>query len=102
MRTRPSLSEYLGRAHAAALTVIVLLAGQISVAAEPPASAKPKGQLRVVVLEGSPYNRGLVYGKTLKDDIQHLMKGWNENLRQTYKMDADTFVKKFYAKTDYV
>jgi hypothetical protein len=71
-------------------------------ATEPPAPEKPKGRLKVVVLEGSPYNRGLVHGKTLKEDIQQLIKRWKESLRATYKMNPDEFIKKFYAKTDYV
>jgi isopenicillin-N N-acyltransferase like protein len=81
---------------------LLLFVSQGQATEPPPAPEKPKGKLKVVVLEGPPYNRGLVYGKTLKDDIQQLMKRWKENLRATYKMDPDAFIKKFYAKTDYV
>src|SRR5262249_52829544 len=66
------------------------------------AKPKPQGKLKVIVLEGSPYNRGLVYGKTMKDDIRQLMKRWKDNLRESYKMDPDLFIKKFYARTDYI
>src|SRR5262249_2790948 len=94
--------NHVPRSLAAAIFFLV-----VTVAASParePASApsKPKGKSTIVVLEGPPYNRGLVYGQTLKDEIQQLMARWKRNLHETYKMDADAFIKKFYAKTDYV
>jgi isopenicillin-N N-acyltransferase like protein len=86
----------------AGVCLLLLLFVTPSRPADPPAPEKPKAHLKVIVLEGSHYDRGLVYGKTLKDEIRQLMKRWKDNLRETYKMDPEAFIKKFYAKTDYV
>jgi predicted choloylglycine hydrolase len=72
-------------------------------ASEPkPAVAKPKGALTVITLEGPAYKRGLTYGTKLKNEIRQLMTRWKDNLRETYKMDPDAFIAKFFAKTNYV
>src|SRR4030095_12739146 len=47
-----------------------------------------KKDLRVVVLEGSPYNRGLIHGKTLKKEINELVRLWKADLGK----GADTFI----------
>ncbi len=68
------------------------------------ASAEPKepNRLRVVTLEGSPTERGLSHGKQLKEPIQALVKVWQADLAQRYRMPADSFVKKFLQQTDYL
>ena len=90
---------------ARSMSLICVLLVTSQVAATEPAKAlaqKPKGKLTVITLEGSPYNRGLVYGKTIKDEFQPQLKRWRESLREAYKIDPDLFVKKFYAKTNYL
>ena len=57
--------------------------------------------LRVVVLEGSPHNRGLIHGKTLKKEINELVRLWKADLEKVYKMKADTFISNFLKKTDF-
>ncbi len=59
-------------------------------------------KLKVLVLEGTPYNRGLIHGKTLKADIQELVKLWKTDLKEKHRIDCDLFIKKFMQKTDYV
>ena len=54
------------------------------------------------MLEGTPYNRGLVHGKTLKDDIGTLVVRWKENLTHRYEIPADAFIKKFVSHTQYL
>jgi hypothetical protein len=65
-------------------------------AAEPNAAPFP-----TVTLEGSPEERGLVHGKTLKEPIHQLVKLWKADLAERYKMDADAFIKKFLKQTEY-
>ena len=60
------------------------------------------GRLKIVVLEGTPYNRGLVHGKTLKEDISSLVAKWKEHLTHTYELPADAFIKKFVSHTQYL
>jgi predicted choloylglycine hydrolase len=54
-----------------------------------------------VTLEGTPHERGLTHGKTLKDQIHELMKRWKADLTERYKMDADAFIKRFLKHTDF-
>jgi len=67
------------------------------------ADVKPQTKrLRVVTLEGSPSERGLSHGKTLKDPIHALVKAWKDDLAQRYRMPADAFIKKFLQHTNYL
>lgn len=63
--------------------------------------ANAKSDLRVITLEGSPYNRGLGHGQTLKKEINELVRLWKGDLEKEYKMKAETFVAKFLKKTDF-
>src|SRR5450432_1215023 len=58
--------------------------------------------VRVVLLEGSPYQRGITHGQTLKEQIHAVLRLWKAELQQQYRTDAETFVKTFLLKTDYV
>jgi len=64
-------------------------------------SSQPR-QLKVVVLEGSPYHRGLIHGKTLHKEIVQLVQIWKTNLAETFNADADRFISAFLKQTDYV
>jgi len=59
-------------------------------------------ELKVVVLEGSPYHRGLVHGRTLRKEIVQLVQIWKTNLTETFNADADRFISAFLKQTDYV
>jgi isopenicillin-N N-acyltransferase-like protein len=60
-----------------------------------------KGNLRVLALEGAPYERGRQHGEALKKEISELVGLWKEDIRRAYRTDADVFIKKFLAGTDY-
>ena len=60
-----------------------------------------RGNLRVLVLEGTPYQRGLEHGKALKKDIQSLIELWRTDLERTYKINADKFIAKFLKETNF-
>ena len=86
------------------LILFVVMLTVASVALNSATSAKlvnPKSELRVITLEGSPYNRGLVHGRTLKAEINDLVRLWKADLEQEYKMKADAFVAKFLKQTDF-
>jgi len=58
--------------------------------------------LKYLVLEGSPYNRGLVHGKTLKNKIREVVDRWNADIAKSSGMDSDNFIKKFIADTNFI
>jgi isopenicillin-N N-acyltransferase-like protein len=58
-------------------------------------------KLKVLALEGPPYNRGLVHGKTLKEQIHEAVRLWKNELAQEYSMEADSFIRHFVQQTDY-
>jgi len=59
------------------------------------------GNLRVLVLEGKPFDRGIQHGRALKDDIHKLVNLWKQDLEKTYQTDADVFIKDFLDKTSF-
>jgi isopenicillin-N N-acyltransferase like protein len=62
---------------------------------------EPRGNLRVLDLQGTPYEMGLQHGRTLKAEIAELVRRWREDLAQTYKMPAEDFIRKLLAHTDF-
>ena len=66
-----------------------------------PTEAKPRPSIRVVKLEGDPRMRGLAHGKALRDEIDALVKLWKADLKKTYGVDADDFIRTFREKTDF-
>ena len=58
-----------------------------------------KGNLRVLSLEGTPYERGFKHGRALKTEIQELVKLWKASLEKSTQSDPDIFIKKFLHKT---
>jgi len=61
----------------------------------------PGGNLRVIDLEGTPYQIGLKHGTALKAEIAELVKRWKEDLTRSYKMPAEDFIRKFLVYTDF-
>ena len=62
-------------------------------------SLSTKGNLKVLVLEGTPYERGLQHASALKKEIHELVKLWKADLQKTYKTGADVFIKIFLPST---
>jgi len=59
------------------------------------------GKLRVVELEGSPYEMGKTHGATLKPEITELIRRWKADLAKTYKTSAEEYIRKFLIHTDF-
>lgn len=76
--------------------------GCLLAATIPTDAAEERKRLRVVTLEGEPAERGIQHGKALKEPIQTLVKAWKADLAARYKMEADAFIEKFVARTDYL
>lgn len=54
--------------------------------------------VRVISLEGAPYERGLKHGRAAKDSIQSILALWDTMLQQQSGMDLATFAE-FFSKT---
>jgi len=64
----------------------------------PPGGA---GKLRIVDLAGTPYQMGLIHGRTLKAEIHELVRRWKGDLEATYRVSAEVFIRAFLKKTDF-
>jgi len=66
-------------------------------------TALPSGadKLRVVELKGTPYERGLTHGRTLKKEIQTLVGLWKDDLEKTYEVPAAAYIDKLLGATDF-
>jgi isopenicillin-N N-acyltransferase-like protein len=64
-------------------------------------SSSLEKNLRVLVLEGTPYERGLQHGKSLKGDIHALVGLWKADIEQKYKIESHVFIKRFLEYTDF-
>ena len=58
--------------------------------------------LRIVPLEGTPYERGLEHGRVLRKEIQILLERWRADVKTTFAMDASKFVPAFLKATNYL
>src|SRR5262249_5207947 len=59
-------------------------------------------KLRVLVLEGTPRDRGLTHGRAMRDQIHEAVRLWKTALANAFKMDADTFIHRFVRQTNFV
>ncbi|MFC1563618.1 C45 family autoproteolytic acyltransferase/hydrolase [candidate division KSB1 bacterium] len=55
-----------------------------------------------IVLEGSPYVRGLTHGRVLKKEIAEVVSLWKDDLKRLSGDDPDSFISKFLNKTDFI
>jgi hypothetical protein len=60
-----------------------------------------EGKLRILDLEGTPYQMGRIHGTALKAEITELIKSWKEDLAGSYKTTAEDFIRKFLKYTDF-
>jgi hypothetical protein len=58
--------------------------------------------IKVVVLEGSAHERGLTHGRALKNEIHAVVQAWKASLVDSNKIDAETFIARFLAHTDFL
>jgi isopenicillin-N N-acyltransferase like protein len=59
-------------------------------------------KLRIVELEGTPYQMGMIHGRALRPEILELVKRWKADLARTYKVPAEDFVRRLMKNTDFV
>jgi hypothetical protein len=59
-------------------------------------------EIHVVVLEGTPHERGVQHGKALCSEIEHLVNAWKADLKRNHGMEPDAFIKLFLDETDFI
>ena len=59
------------------------------------------GKLRILTLEGTPYEMGLAHGRALRKEIREIVGLWKKDLETAYKTDAASFIKTFLAGTNF-
>lgn len=55
-----------------------------------------------ILLEGTPRNRGLTHGATLKREIGELVDLWKESLRSKFQTEPGELISKFLKKTNFI
>jgi len=65
-------------------------------------SSEESKHLRVVQLEGTPYNRGLIHGQTLKEEIKIIIEKFINTTEDMTKMKFEDNKENFLNKTKYM
>ncbi len=60
-----------------------------------------RGNLRILELQGTPYERGLTHGQTLKKEIQELVNLWKANIEKSFSVPAETYIRKLLTASDF-
>jgi isopenicillin-N N-acyltransferase-like protein len=92
----------LARAIGPIALAVLFWTSSIGAPSKQPPSDSSAVKLKVLLLEGSSYNRGLVHGRTLKKEIGEVIKAWKSHLEHDYKMEADKFIGRFVQETNFI
>lgn len=60
-----------------------------------------EGNLRILTLEGSPYDIGFAHGRALRKEIGEIVGRWKKDIEKNYGTDAAAFIKAFLARTNF-
>jgi isopenicillin-N N-acyltransferase-like protein len=58
--------------------------------------------LRVITLEGTPRQRGQIYGETLRTKISDIIKNWKDNLHKSLDMNPDKYLSQMLKDTNFL
>ena len=82
--------------------VCLILVYQITLSPAQVGQLTIKGNLRILEVAGTAYERGFRHGELLRNDIHELVRIWKEDLRKTYQMDPDSFIVSFINATNFL
>ena len=60
-----------------------------------------RNHIQPLILEGDPYQRGLIHGESLRQAIAGLLEQWKARLAEGFGMGADEVIHRFLAETDF-
>lgn len=64
-------------------------------------TAKNNPHLRVIKLEGTPYQRGLMHGQQLQSEIHQIIKQWTAAAEKLHNLPMIDIKQRFLQKTNY-
>jgi len=60
-----------------------------------------RSHIQPLILEGDPYQRGLIHGESLRQAIAGVLGLWKAGLAEGFEIDADEVIHRFLARTDF-
>jgi L-ribulose-5-phosphate 3-epimerase len=81
--------------------LFLLLTASFASGVQESSSVESQGKLRVLDLKGTPYQRGLMHGQSLKPEIQELVRRWKADLEKSFSVPAAAYIKKFLEASDF-
>jgi len=58
--------------------------------------------MQVLLLSGSPRERGRIHGETLREQIREMIALWKDNIRSDMGMDPDDFLQQLVTETEFM
>lgn len=80
---------------------ILMLFLPMASAVYPQRDVSGQGNLKVLVLEGTPFERGFQHGIALKQEFHELLQLWKRDIQNTYRTEPDIFIRQFLAATNF-
>jgi isopenicillin-N N-acyltransferase-like protein len=77
------------------------VSASVALVAEKPLQPARRGNLRILELQGTPYERGKAHGQALKPEIRELVKRWKANLEKSFSVPAETYIRKLLEASDF-
>lgn len=84
---------------ASASWLLPLLLGPLLAQDPPQGAPASRPTLRVVEVEGTPFERGFAHGRLLKAEIASAFRTWDAELQKDFAVPLREFVPRFLAKT---
>ena len=63
---------------------------------------KRSSDIQVLVLQGSPRERGQIHGETLRPMIHEHIARWKHSLQEDIGMDSDEYLEQFFEETNFL
>jgi len=83
------------------LSAFLVLTVSLALFTEESSPPAGEGKLRVVELKGTPYVRGRTHGRSLKLEIQELIRRWKTDIEKTYSVPATTYIQRLLEATNF-
>ncbi len=58
--------------------------------------------LTIIHSDGTPYERGLIHGQQLREEIDTIINRWKNIVEEEFEQDFDKVIKEFFKRTTYV
>jgi isopenicillin-N N-acyltransferase-like protein len=83
------------------LILLLLLSVSAAIAQGEASQLEKRGNLRILELQGTHYEKGKAHGQTLKPEIQELIKRWKANIEKSFSVPAEAYIRKLLEASDF-